>query len=240
MEKKRVLTWSIALVLGIVILVSVVVSVVTKTSKISHGEQSHGELKHSFNIAIKETLSKQPSHAPTPANQMISPNLRESPINSLTLFPSSWTQAQSDTPSILVEHHDYASTGPVATSSPTIGKSPAPIMDEVVTTTPSGGIHKQSNTPSTLEERHGPESPPFEDCPLIHFYAIADVPYNETETAELPGQIAAIPEDAEFLIHLGDIRSAKEGFLCTQAEYQAVASMLTASKVPVFIILGGS
>lgn len=240
MQRKRIFIWSIALVLGTVILISVVVSVVTKMNKTSHGEKSHGEVEHSWNIAIKDSLTKSPTHAPTTATQRISPTLSESSIDALTQIPTLWSQAQSNTPSILEERHDNTSETPFATSSPTTGESPISIIQEVVTKSPSRAFHHQSNTPSTVGERNDPAFPTNDDYTITHFYAIADVPYNETETAELPGRIAAIPGDAEFLIHLGDIRSAKEGSLCTQAEYQAVALMLKASKVPVFIILGGS
>jgi hypothetical protein len=71
------------------------------------------------------------------------------------------------------------------------------------------------------------------------FYAIGDVPYTPKEREELPGQIASLPTDAEFLVHVGDIRSAKNFDSCRRAQYEQVANMLLASRVPVFIIVGG-
>lgn len=51
--------------------------------------------------------------------------------------------------------------------------------------------------------------------------------------------MAAIPEDAEFVIHVGDIRSARDGRTCEKAEYENVADMLRLSRAPVFIVPGG-
>jgi hypothetical protein len=75
--------------------------------------------------------------------------------------------------------------------------------------------------------------------PVTTYYVIADVPYNEIEAAELPYQIQSLPSDAEFLVHLGDIREAKGGGTCKLYEYYDVAMMLRQSAVPVFIVVGG-
>lgn len=70
------------------------------------------------------------------------------------------------------------------------------------------------------------------------FYAIGDVPYTKAEETELKIQIENIPEDAEFVIHVGDIRSARAGNPCTLEEYQHVAAILNQSHAPIFIVLG--
>jgi hypothetical protein len=72
------------------------------------------------------------------------------------------------------------------------------------------------------------------------FYAIGDVPYTPLEAEELAEQMQSLAEDAEFVIHVGDIRSAREGLSCTAEEYVAVADILLQSHAPVFLVMGGT
>ncbi len=68
------------------------------------------------------------------------------------------------------------------------------------------------------------------------FYAMGDVPYSAEDDVLLPKQIASIPADAEFVIHVGDIKRGLP--LCSESVYQKVAGMLGKSASPVFIIPG--
>jgi hypothetical protein len=77
------------------------------------------------------------------------------------------------------------------------------------------------------------------DASITTFYAIADAPYNALEAEELPKQIWALPSAAEFLIHLGDIRTASSGDSCELHEYNDVAAILQRSAAPVFMVVGG-
>lgn len=70
----------------------------------------------------------------------------------------------------------------------------------------------------------------------VAFYAMGDVPYAPAEDVLLPKQIENLPGDAEFLIHVGDIKRGLP--LCTESVYQKVAGMLGMSEAPVFIIPG--
>lgn len=70
----------------------------------------------------------------------------------------------------------------------------------------------------------------------VTFYAMGDVPYAPEEDTLLPKQVAAIPDDAEFVIHVGDIKRGSPP--CDEAVYLKVAGMLRRSRVPVFIIPG--
>jgi hypothetical protein len=79
--------------------------------------------------------------------------------------------------------------------------------------------------------------PPLDD--VTRFYAIGDVPYTQREATELITQIDELEDDAEFLIHVGDIRTARNKTQCTIQEYYEVADILNKSHAPVFIILGG-
>lgn len=93
-----------------------------------------------------------------------------------------------------------------------------------------------SNTPTTSPL---PSQSPSNTVPNITtFYAIGDVPYNPEQAAALVGQIASVPATADFLIHVGDIRNASDSQPCLLSEYQAVATTLSASATPVFIVVG--
>ncbi|MCP4787067.1 MAG: hypothetical protein GY903_14530 [Fuerstiella sp.] len=76
--------------------------------------------------------------------------------------------------------------------------------------------------------------------PVIHdaviFYAMGDVPYAPEEDALLPQQIAELPLDAEFVVHVGDIKGGAAP--CDEAVYVKVADMLRQTTAPVFIIPG--
>lgn len=70
----------------------------------------------------------------------------------------------------------------------------------------------------------------------VTFYAMGDVPYVPAEDVSLPRQIAELPQDAEFVIHVGDIKGGKPP--CDEAVYAKVSGMLSVSRLPVFIIPG--
>ena len=71
---------------------------------------------------------------------------------------------------------------------------------------------------------------------LVTFYAMGDVPYAPEENVLLPRQIAELPKDAEFVIHVGDIKSGSTP--CDEAVYNKVFGMLSQASAPVFIIPG--
>ena len=71
---------------------------------------------------------------------------------------------------------------------------------------------------------------------LVSFCAMGDVPYAPFEDKILPQQIAELPEDIAFAIHLGDIKGG--GAPCDRAVYEKVSGMLAKSKPPMFIVPG--
>lgn len=70
----------------------------------------------------------------------------------------------------------------------------------------------------------------------VVFYAMGDVPYEPVEDTLLPKQVSELPRDAEFVVHVGDIKSGATP--CDEAVYNKVFGMLTQSKATVFIIPG--
>lgn len=80
-----------------------------------------------------------------------------------------------------------------------------------------------------------PEPDP-QDKTHVTFYVMGDVPYKPAEDAQLPRQISALPKDAAFVVHVGDIKGGSAP--CDEAVYNKVFGMLSQSKAPVFIIPG--
>lgn len=71
--------------------------------------------------------------------------------------------------------------------------------------------------------------------PLV-FYAMGDVPYAVPEKALLRKQLTEIPQDARFVIHVGDIKRGAAP--CDRSVYQEVSSILATSKHRLFIVPG--
>lgn len=83
-----------------------------------------------------------------------------------------------------------------------------------------------------------PSTFPTSSDQVTTFYAIGDVPYTPAQAVKLKSQMLELPGDAEFLIHVGDIRAEDNHQVCVKQEYESVASILRLSHAPVFIVLG--
>lgn len=70
----------------------------------------------------------------------------------------------------------------------------------------------------------------------VRFCAMGDVPYAPAEDILLPIQIAELPQDATFAVHVGDIKRGAPP--CEEEIYVKVAGMLSKSRLPLFIIPG--
>ena len=82
-----------------------------------------------------------------------------------------------------------------------------------------------------------PTPPPTQDT-TITFYVMADTPYTDYErNTAMPNVLAALPEDAELLFHLGDLESRKTDN-CEEWAYVAASQALLKTRVPVFVLPG--
>ena len=169
------------------------------------------------NVTANSSSLKVPSIAPTQA---------PSPVVGMPSPLPSYSPSRAPT------HHPTSQPVPSPTTAPTRPPTRVPTMSPSVSPTKTYA-RMDLDVPSA-----GPsEYPP--DSKVTTFYVIADAPYTQVEANMLPKQVKALPSDAEFLVHLGDIRSARDGGACRLYEYTDVATTLRQSKVPVFIILGG-
>ena len=92
--------------------------------------------------------------------------------------------------------------------------------------------------PGITAQTAAQEAAPTQAPPtLVVFSAMGDVPYDPHEDEILKKQIAELPAEAEFVIHVGDIKRGK-AVPCEAPVYAKVAGMLAASAKPVFIIPG--
>lgn len=73
---------------------------------------------------------------------------------------------------------------------------------------------------------------------ITTFYAIGDVPYSDRQAERLSQQMSDLPLDAEFLIHVGDLRDSSRNQRCRLSDYEDAAALLRKSHAPVFVILG--
>jgi hypothetical protein len=71
---------------------------------------------------------------------------------------------------------------------------------------------------------------------LVTFTAMGDVPRERADEGLLVRQLADLPSDVEFVVHLGDIKSGSTA--CDERTYLKVAGLLATSRVPVLIIPG--
>lgn len=94
-----------------------------------------------------------------------------------------------------------------------------------------------SMTPSDLPSWLPTHAPTFTVLNTT-FYATGDAPYSDDQAIALRQQIVDLPGDAEFLIHVGDIRNAEDGGDCKRGEYERTAEILKLSHAPVFVLIG--
>ena len=71
---------------------------------------------------------------------------------------------------------------------------------------------------------------------LVTFSVMGDIPYSAEEYRLLPKQIADLPLESAFVVHLGDIKTGQAP--CDEVVYETVAALLAKSKPPLFIIPG--
>eukprot|EP00977_Amphora_coffeiformis_P012706 scaffold3221_cov194-Amphora_coffeaeformis.AAC.2 len=196
------------------------------------------------------TISATTTHVPTKTSlftpQVNTDHVSHSDVPSLSnnpTFATTFTTIPSTSPS---------TNAPIRI--PTLSPSHAPPTMPPTTADPSlqptaDPTTEPSQEPSTFPTTQPTDTPttkrpttPRPTTPKIEtttFLVIGDVPYNAQQAREFTVQMDnVVAGSADFMVHVGDIRSAADGARCTLAEYQAVADILQRSKVPIFVIPG--
>lgn len=70
------------------------------------------------------------------------------------------------------------------------------------------------------------------------FYATGDIPYDSKQIVILQEQMSNVPSDAEFIIHVGDMRAAGDNVPCERYQFEEVSDIMRLSHAPVFMIIG--
>lgn len=93
-----------------------------------------------------------------------------------------------------------------------------------------------STNTSSISPSISPSAAPTVKGNTTIFYAFGDAPYTEAQAERLHKQMVGVPEDIEFMIHLGDLRKA--GGWCEEVDYNNVRKIFRSSKTPMHIIVG--
>eukprot|EP00980_Cylindrotheca_fusiformis_P007619 scaffold1599_cov115-Cylindrotheca_fusiformis.AAC.4 len=135
-------------------------------------------------------------------------------------------------PSTRTMHPTISAMTPGSTTTPS--NQPSTMPTKVATPSPTfGPTSNPTNGPTS-----GPTPGPTIEL-LGNSYIIGDLPYTEEEKDRLILHVNSLPDDAEFLVHIGDIRNAEDKSDCKMSEFKMVADILKQSPVPVFIVPGG-
>lgn len=212
-KRKRVWVSLFLLMVGVAAAVAVSVTILTKKKKADNVDDDGSVVTNVEGIAPTWSPTMSPTFQPT--------GVSDTPSAIPSALPSTLTGIPSSLPSTVIATSFQPSNSPSSISSqfPTVfpSQNPSSLPSD------SSGCNRDGTLPA---------------CNTTTFFAIADVPYSDEERLALPQQILSLPEEAEFLIHLGDIRSARDGDRCELNEYQTIAGMLKLSKVPVFLVVG--
>jgi hypothetical protein len=94
-----------------------------------------------------------------------------------------------------------------------------------------GRSRGDSKTSASGNTGHNGRTP---DCV---FYVTSDAPYDTSQEEKLTADLAALPNDAHFLVHLGNIQDSAVT-LCPETRYADVKTLLLKSHVPIFVLPG--
>lgn len=100
---------------------------------------------------------------------------------------------------------------------------------------PCNGVHDLTN--DSCDEFSTPTLAPTP--PVTTFCVVADAPYNKKQRQELLQQAESMLDACEFVVHLGDIRSARNFDTCVRETYTNASLVMSQSRKPVFMTLRG-
>lgn len=191
-----------------------------------------------FNPSLQPTLGPTTLQSiPSPPNRSETemPSFMISVTPSLRQFKGSSLPSQSFFPSIGAM--PVSSTAKARSTVPTAhSPSPAPITTASPSVTPSS---LPTQTPTLGKVSSLPSSHPSSKASQsLVFFVVADAPYSTEEADELLEQVSGI-DGADFIVHLGDIRSARRNDRCQRQVYQWMKSTLRQANIPAFIVVGG-
>lgn len=222
------LTWAITNVIVAIVLIVTVSTMVAlvalwgKDQPASSSNLSNGAFQTNNSSVVNPATTQEPSK-PT-----ISPTLKSSKPS---MIPAITHFSKAPTPTADVFILPLKSL-PIKPHSSTV-KPPAPLYRTAF----PNAAPVVTNTPSKARV---PTISPTADAQLhtTTFYAHGDIPYNSTQVGILERQMREVPDDAEFVIHVGDLRNASSDRKCVIEEYEEVSALMQLSRAPVFVLIG--
>ncbi|KAL3903572.1 MAG: hypothetical protein SGILL_010394, partial [Bacillariaceae sp.] len=94
-----------------------------------------------------------------------------------------------------------------------------------------------SSTSESREAKRAAKYPGSKMGAPMSFYVTSSVPYTMAQEKQLEGDLATIPNDGEFIVHVGNMQDAKSSF-CTPARFYDVASIFRKSPIPFLAVPG--
>lgn len=107
------------------------------------------------------------------------------------------------------------------------------IVAAIVTSQGGGDGDSDSNVDNSVKEAT------YEVGEQVTFYVVANVPFSDDEEDKLQNELMSISNDAEFVVHLGNIHKASES-QCKDSSYQRASSILQKSAAPLLLIPGNN
>jgi len=208
---------AIGIVAGLVFFASVAAFVLVNTGALARGNGDSEDSQSASSTSSEKNTAGEEEEELDPVTVTLVPSVEVTTATIITAEDEDETN--NTTASNIFEN----------TMLPTLAPVLAPV-ELINPTTPTAGA---PNDPGPASEPTTPEG-----GTKTIFYAIGDVPYDDDQAETLDDQMRNLPQDAEFVIHVGDIRSSPEGVDCERSEYENVRDLLKQSHAPVFIILG--
>jgi hypothetical protein len=122
------------------------------------------------------------------------------------------------------------------TNSTVDGDSDKEETAETIATNVTADIEVQSSPTTTLPATTTTLPPPPDT--ITTFYVMADAPYTDNERyIIMPKHIEELDDDADFLVHLGDLQWAMVD-KCREGAYDEASTIMKKSRIPTFILPG--
>lgn len=213
--------WMVAIVLvaGFVFFASVAAFVA-----FARGNGDNGDFQSASSLSSENNTAGEEEEELDPVAFTMAPSVEVTTATSI-ITAEDEDETNTTTASTIFEETMLPTLAPVELINPTTLPTVSPMVSPA-----TGAPIEPASEPTT------PTTPELGTETI--FYAIGDVPYDDEQADTLEEQMRNLPQDAEFVIHVGDIRTGPEGVDCERSEYENVRDLLKLSHAPVFIIVG--
>lgn len=248
-RRLRLRKWSItASIAGFMLLAAGGIVVGVLVSNNSNSQRNAASLQQQQkNQAVQQEQNdpivlKQDTAPEGEATTTVSPTITATttPENDATSAPLS-----TPSPSTVPPTNDTSPPSPIAIATTSAPANPAVRPSAVtvtLTATPTSAPSVSSvklvttNAPAAATIQNPPL--PASDPNIVTFYVHGDIPYETDQAVILDQQMREVPDDAEFVVFVGDMRDAHPDLVCVQEEYEEIAALFSLSRAPTFVLLG--